>query len=730
MRGPREGGRQSRARLYDEEVVAERRLAAALILYCTLAPAQSHSPPAGIRPARIGRAVSILPGGRVIAPAGEQYRTGWEPVALAVSASGKTAVTVNRDSRRPSLTVIEHDQHLSVRQLPAAPARLPFELAGRAADDRWPSLAGGLAFSGEHSVFVSEGNTGRVASIDLETEEPHRALTLDTDGITGSITGDLALDAPRNILYVADLAHARIVALDTRSRRAVGRVALSHAPLLVALAPDHRKLYVAGTANWAASPEKTGSSVTVVDVAQPGTLRVQAVIPTSERAGGILARADRVFISDPDDDSVTVIGAASNQVEARIAIRIPGLENFRGVSPAGLAYDPLSGWLLVAETGVNAVAVIDPGAQKVLGHIPVGWCPSQVTVDRSRVYVTNLKGQGAGATIRENPGPAGSVSIFELPKAADLPADTQFVMQANGFVPRPGAPRPLPTAIRHVVLIVKQSRAFDEVLGDLTQASNGTVMALPQLARFGRDGYVDGQRERLSLHHLNVTPNHHAIAARWAFSDNFYADAETNEAGMRWLSVSSHLARHGVSLYRFAEPFDPEVADTGRAQSVIAEINERFAKPGADLPQFVMIQLPNDRMAPARPEARYPYRESYLADNDLALGRILEFLSGTRWWDQMAVFVTESSAEDGIDHIDTHRTLLFCAGPWARKDWVTHANTSFPGLLRTIFRLLGVPPLNLHDVSAADLSDCFTTQPDAAPYRAVPVDPRLYRSEP
>src|SRR5690349_15167907 len=112
--------------------------------------------------------------------------------------------------------------------------------------------------------------------------------------------------------------------------------------------------------------------------------------------------------------------------------------------------------------------------------------------------------------------------MFLLPAPAALPAQSRFVLEAAGFVPRPAAPPPLPQNIRHVVLIVKEGRSFDEVLGDLPESPAGA----PPLARFGRDGYVDGQRQRLSLHHLNVTPNHHAIAQRWTFSDNFYADAD------------------------------------------------------------------------------------------------------------------------------------------------------------------------------------------------------------
>ena len=116
-----------------------------------------------------------------------------------------------------------------------------------------------------------------------------------------------------------------------------------------------------------------------------------------------------------------------------------------------------------------------------------------------------------------------------------------------------------------------------------------------------------------------------------------------------------------------------------------------------------------------------------MADNDYALGRIMEFLSGTPWWREMAVFVTEDDAQGGVDHIDAHRTVLLVAGPYAKRDYVSHVNTSFPGLLKTVFRLLGMPPLNLFDAAASDLSDCLTDQPDFTGYKALPVDPRIFK---
>jgi hypothetical protein len=247
----------------------------------------------------------------------------------------------------------------------------------------------------------------------------------------------------------------------------------------------------------------------------------------------------------------------------------------------------------------------------------------------------------------------------------------------------------------------------------------------------------------------------------FAGSDSSVHPEDQLEGGTIW----HHFARHGISFLNFGEGFElagtdedkdleptgarfltnvpmPEplyshtsreypgfnmnIPDQYRATQFIHEIDEKYVKTGADLPQFVFIHLPNDHMADARPEDGYPYQESFVVDNDYALGRILQYLSGTKWWKETAVFITEDDPQGGVDHIDAHRTLLLCAGPWMKQNYVSHVNTSFPGLLKTIFRLLHLPPLNLFDASAADLSDCFTPQQDPAVYHLQDVDRRIF----
>jgi hypothetical protein len=141
-------------------------------------------------------------------------------------------------------------------------------------------------------------------------------------------------------------------------------------------------------------------------------------------------------------------------------------------------------------------------------------------------------------------------------------------------------------------------------------------------------------------------------------------------------------------------------------------VERLYNQPGAELPRFIFIHLPNDHMAKPRPWDGFPFSASYVADNDYALGRIVEYLSNSKWWKNMAVFVTEDDAQGGVDHVDSHRTVMMVVSPYARKNYVAHANSSFPGMLRTVFRLLALPPLNLYDGTAADLADCKALRPD------------------
>jgi DNA-binding beta-propeller fold protein YncE len=845
-------------------------------LMVIVASAAEFRVPVTDRPAARGpNGSAILPGGRVIEPMGEQFVTGPGPFGLAVSPSGRMIATANLGKDRSSVTIFE------AGKTGAWTSHTIFTALPTTTDNDFHSLHFGLAFASDKQLWVSEGETGRVRLIELTYGHKKKALDLNQAGGANSFSGDLAFDADRNRLYVLDQAHFRVVIFDTKKSELISSVSVGYLPFAISIDPGGQRVYVTHvglfryrvlpgadakspasglpfppygfpSAEAEAGVERTNgvgakirvppvgdpnvkesNSVAVIDVAQPSEPKVLAYVRTGlpfgpKSAGGsspsgVLATSSAIFVSNAHNDTIDVIDPDTNTIRSTIELRIPGLEQLRGILPLGMAFDAMRNWLFVAEAGLNAVGVIDLKSSRLVGHLPAGWFPIAIEMRDGQLLVVNAKGRGTGpSSIVVQPDAAdfagvfrrGSISRIPIPPATELEKPTRLVLAMNGFVAQADRPSPLPS-VKHVVIIVKENRTFDEVFGD-TKAANGSVAGISRLARLGIRGYADGARGRFSLQNINVTPNHHALAERFSFSDNFYADSDVSVDGHHWIvgaypdawvessllsayadqksfrqddsapgrlsfpgsnssvhpedqpeggTLWTHLEKHGVSFRNFGEGFEfagneeesdeqptgarlmtnipmPDalyrntsreypgfnmnIPDQYRAEKFISEIETLYRLTGKPLPRLVFVHLPQDHMAAPRPEAGYPYQASYVADNDLALGKIIEYLSHSPWWREMAIFVTEDDAQGGVDHIDAHRTVFLGISPWVRRNYVSHVNASFGSILKTTFELLQLPPLNLFDASANDLRDIFTDQPDYDPYTAVVEESRLF----
>ena len=168
------------------------------------------------------------------------------------------------------------------------------------------------------------------------------------------------------------------------------------------------------------------------------------------------------------------------------------------------------------------------------------------------------------------------------------------------------------------------------------------------------------------------------------------------------------------------------IPDQFRIDKFIEEFNEKWMNGPEELPAVLTIIIGADHGAGERPEAGFPFRESYMADNDLALGRLVEFLSRTPYWKNMAIVVTEDDAQGGVDHVDAHRSLLMVISPYAKKDFVGHTHTSFGSIFKTFWNILGIPYLNQYDAGASDLHALFNEIPDYTPFDAVAPEPELF----
>ena len=552
------------------------RILGVLLVFASVAWSADYRTPAGARPARRTEdgAGTILPGGRMLSPFGEQFPTGPGPFGLAISPSGQRIVTANGGPDRFSLSILERaGETWRIRSLKIGGAPDPGE-----SEDDWKSTFMGLAFDGENLLYASEGESGQVRAINPATGARLARFDLNGNGFADSYSGDLALDSGRGILYVVDQANFRVVLFDVRKRRRIASVQVGRLPFAIALSPDGKRAYVTNVGMFSYKtiagadpkhPRETGlpfpafgfpskesldgalrstargpvavpgvgdpnvpesNSVCVLDLDDPQSPRVLKFIRTGlpfgrDSLGGsspaaVLVAGDRVYVSNSANDSISVIDAGTLAVASEIELRIPGLERLRGVLPIGLAYHGGRRQLLVAEAGINAVGVIDTSAMKLLAHVPAGWFPTRVALDGESVFVTNAKGHGIGpnATLEapyrhsfQLERRRGTLSLYALPQPEQFDALTARVMANNGFTPAPEPTPAISKEITQVVIIVKENRTFDEVFGDVAGA--------PRLARFGRP----------------VTPNHHSLAGRWTMSDNFFADSEVSVDGHHWL---------------------------------------------------------------------------------------------------------------------------------------------------------------------------------------------------
>jgi len=847
---------------------------------------------------------TILPNGRLLTPRGRQILVEPHPYGMGLSADGKTLITVNSGVAPFSFSILQDPTGtVQQRTIPEGVKTQEGILNACFMGIAIPSKVPTPLF------YASGGDDGTVMVWNYQTRQREKTIDLNVEfrgrRWTDSYTGAMVLSTDQQRLYVVDQMNFRVVALDTTNWRIADVVPVGRYPFGIARSPDGKRIYVANVGMFEYSavegfdPQRvveTGLrfppfayrsremeqgtvaegkrvpglgdpnaeeavSIYAIDLQQPDRGRVLAKIKTGvlvgQRVEGIPALGgsapnsiacndQRIYVSNGNNDSITVIDAIRLKRLADIPLRLPGLlDRYRGVIPFGLALAPASSRLYVAEAGINAVAVIDTASRSVLGHIPVGWFPSQLAISPNQQWllVSNAKGFGSGP----NGGPGvdlggrsgignlmrGTVSVFPIPTERQLVVDTRQVLQNNVHAgpSRPwqrdqagGKPNPIPpfigayrSPIRYTVFIAKENRTYDQVFGQLSDARGE-----PSLADFGIGVTVQSsQRPADRLHNVNVMPNHQRLARQFAAIDNFYCDSDHSADGHRWLqgvypgvfcetstsasyggrrrhlitssapgrrgvtgasaglipedylevgTLWDHWARNGVSFFNFGLGFEmPAVAEDGGSPfkdtgiriasnyplpaPLLAHTSRRFATFNTNIPdqyrvdmfeqdlqqrwlsgrepfpRILTMSLPQDHGAGERPEAGYPYYASYMADNDLALARVVSLLSKTPYWKEMAIFVTEDDAQNGRDHVDAHRSLCLLISPYARRGHVSHVHTSIPSIVKTIHLIQGLPFINLYDAMASDLSDCFQAEPDWTPYEAVKIDPRLFDPE-
>jgi hypothetical protein len=454
----------------------------------------------------------------------------------------------------------------------------------------------------------------------------------------------------------------------------------------------------------------------------------------------------------------------------------------------------------------------------------------KLSADEKELYITTCRGLGAGPNggngfVAPPQGmyigdlQLGTFQKVKTPDATQLAAYTKQVIDDTfrtlSITDDPKNPLPAlqnlrKSPIKYVVYITKENRTYDEIFGQLKNATGDST-----IARFGiHNEYTLPDTMRKRFPDLRISPNHIKAANQFSFSDNFYCDGDASIHGHHWMvgvipnewveansSVSKTakifskapgrrfpgttgsvdpedyaeigglweaLDRTKVSFYNFGEAnetrhvreewddtntgaahgvmvpmqkalfnrtshdyagFNTNIPDQYRMDQFEREFTARWIKGKEKLPSLLTMQVPNDHGADTRPEDGYYYKSSFMVDNDLAVGRILHFLSRTKYWKHMLVIITEDDPQGGVDHVDAHRSVLMMAGPYVKRGYVSHTHANFGSILKTIYNILNVPYVNQFDATASLLQDFFTPVPDYTPYTLEKHDGRIFDAE-
>jgi len=584
----------------------------------------------------------------------------------------------------------------------------------------------------------------------------------------------ITVSADGKLLYALNNSDDHLYILETYGGRAVARLNVGDHPMAARLSKDGKTLYVANLG---------AATVALVDVGDPDHPRVSATLATDPHPNDLARTSDgRLFVSCGHTNNVIVFDLKTRErleaISTSLSPKAPA-----GSTPNALALSPDEKRLYVANADNNSVAVVDVesrGTSRPLGFLPTGWYPTFVTVtpDGRRVIAASSKGIGTGPNPVKRPvdpiAPSisfqhhgnqlnGLVSFIDAPDAARLSTYTKQVYENARYrdaqleTSGAGGETVIPTKVgerspvTHVLFIMKENRTYDQMFGDLKQG-NGD----PSLTLFGRD----------------VTPNHHALAEQFVLLDNLYASGEVSQDGQPWttsayandfterawtLSYSRHgrlnterniseqstpylweLAerhglkartygmgnRRGVASIRSAR-FDQPSAEPGlqrerdiiRADRFIDEFQE-MDRDGT-VPNLMFMSLGENHTSGTAPGAYTP--KAQVASNDAAVGKIVEAVTKSRVWSSFAIFVIEDDAQNGPDHVDSHRTDGLVISPYVKRHAVDSSMYATVSMLRTVELLLGLPPMTQHDAAAAPMVNSFMAKPDLSGFKALPA---------
>lgn len=734
----------------------------ALILRIASSP-QLYAQPVSL-PGPIAGGRTLLPNGWSLSPAGKHLPLGELPLNMAISPDGRSVVVVNSGTGRQELTVINLPSWRVVQRVPLHRSWLGIgfipsgkELLVSGGNDNsvlrfavnkqrltlvdsiplgkpWPEnhiWTSGLCIHPSGTMAYAVGQeSSTIYLIDLKLKN------VNTSAHLPGIPYTTLYSVKHNMLYVSIWDSKAVVLLDPQTLALKATIQVDDHPCDLIETQDGRRLFVA-CAN--------SNSVDVIDLDNlvVGERLICSLIPgapegSTTNALALSPAGDRLAVANADNNCLAYFDI-SKPHEGRSLGFVP-----TGWYPTCVRFESRNGDLLVASAkGLTSAAN------------PLGPEPGRHTGKVQ--YIASMF--------------SGVLSRIPSPKVTTLARWSQAVYHNSPVVePFAGVDTSLlrrlgsgkSPAIRHIFYLIKENRTYDQVFGDMAEGNGDSALCLfPEM----------------------VTPNQHALARAFVLLDNFYCDAEVSADGHNW-SMAAYATdytektwptsygerggeyvyeggtpivypsagylwddcmRNGVSYRSYGEfarngsgpndsargltpaleshvapwyhGWDLDYSDVERVKDWEREFVEYERK--GDLPGLEIIRLPNDHTQGTATGALTP--RAFVAQNDLAVGMLVERITRSPYWKESAIFVVEDDAQNGPDHVDAHRSTALVISPYVRRHAVDHHMYSTSGLIRTMELLLGLPPMSQFDASALPMSAAFANTADTLPFTHKPA---------
>ncbi|MCD2422988.1 bifunctional YncE family protein/alkaline phosphatase family protein [Niabella pedocola] len=729
---------------------------------------------------RVERDKILLPNGWSLTPAGAQVSLGDLPLNLVIGHNRRLAAVTNNGQSTQTIDLVDvaakkridsvviskswyglafssNDRYLYasgghdnvVKRYDVQNNRLALK-DSFVLGEKWPNRIGTAGLDVDDKIsnqlFVVTREDSSLYIFDLATRKIKSKTGLGSEAYTCKLSPD------RKKLYISIWGDRKLLVWDVAGQKITATIATGNHPNEICISKSGKLLYVANA---------NDNSVSVINTATNKVIEtLNAALypnaPSGSTSNGVALSAD---------EKVLYVANADNNCLAVFDVSVPSKSVSRGFIPVG--------WYPTNVKVVGKQILVTNGKGMSSMANPYGPNP----VNKKEVVLRHAGDSSRPAQVQYIAGLfRGTLSFINTPTPAQLAVYSHAVYQNTPYSKdkeltaqgEPGNPVPMKVGavspIKHVFYVIKENRTYDQVLGDVTQGNGDSSLCL-----FGE----------------KITPNQHKIVNNFVLLDNFYVDAEVSADGHNWSMgayatdylektwpssyggrggtyggegerkiannrdgfIWDHAARNNVSFRTYGEfvdngkakldvlkgnfamgysGYDLGVADTTRFRQWKQDFDSLVAANA--LPQLTTLRFGNDHTEGMRAGRKTPF--AHVADNDLAVGMFVDYISKSPVWKECAIFILEDDAQNGPDHVDAHRSTAYVISPYVKRRSVDHTMYSTSGMLRTIELILGMPPMTQYDAAATPMWRCFAATPDLTPFDHLSANVNLSERNP